>query len=150
IAGFDADCTRTAHLQRLHRFRSSTAARGHTLVPMRSPTFLALALLLPAGGCSEESLVNQDMPDLAVPSAPPDLSPSGPGSKPLGGSVTVSGGTVDRLFFGFTGDTRPSNMDDTAHYPTSTITQIFSRMVQADVQFALDLGDHMYIVAKAG
>jgi hypothetical protein len=48
------------------------------------------------------------------------------------------------LFFGITGDTRP--MQNGAHYPSSlqtVIDNIFLKMGQAGVQFAVDQGDHM-------
>src|SRR5579871_2059760 len=61
------------------------------------------------------------------------------------GTVGPTGGTVSRLFFGVTGDTRPANCDDVANYPTQTITQIFSDMNTAGVQFALATGDHQYV-----
>ena len=100
--------------------------------------------------CRDGSVI----PDGLVPddlSVPQDLvvgrdMAQNPGPKPLGGHVTTAGGSVDRLFFGFTGDTRPSEMDDTPGYPTSTITNIFTRLASADVQFTVDLGDHMYVV----
>ena len=122
--------------------------------------------LLGAAGCREfdpgpgplgDAAIRVDAghADAAIPSLPPpDLGPPpNPGPKPLGGAISGStadggalGGQVDRLFFGFTGDTRPSNADDTAHYPIATINNIFGRIADADVQFSVDLGDHMYIV----
>jgi hypothetical protein len=63
---------------------------------------------------------------------------------PTGGSVTASGGTVDRLYFGITGDTRP--MSNSTHYPSSlqmVINNIFDQMGQKGVQFAVDQGDHL-------
>jgi hypothetical protein len=63
---------------------------------------------------------------------------------PAGGTVALSGGTVDRLYFGYTGDTRP--MASTSSYPSSlqmVINNIFTQMGQKGVSFALDGGDHM-------
>jgi hypothetical protein len=63
---------------------------------------------------------------------------------PASGGVTTSGGTVDRLFFGYTGDTRPSS--NSSSYPAglqTTIDTIYTQMGAKGVQFALDGGDHM-------
>jgi hypothetical protein len=82
--------------------------------------------------------------DMGVNTAPADLAgvPNPVGGIPVGGPVGPTGGTVDRLFFGFTGDTRPS--DCGGAYPTQIITNIFSQLKTAGVQFALDQGDHMF------
>jgi hypothetical protein len=67
-----------------------------------------------------------------------------PCTPPAGGTITGTGGTVDRLYFGYTGDTRP--MSSTSSYPTqlqTVINNIFSQMKQQGVEFALDGGDHM-------
>ena len=120
---------------------------------MQTRRFLVAAITFLSAGC-RESLVDDTAPgDMAEPdlASPLDLGPDlaqNPGPKPLGGAVDTKGGTVDRLFFGFTGDTRPSNADDTANYPVATINGIFQRLADADVQFGVDLGDHMYVVAK--
>jgi hypothetical protein len=112
---------------------------------------LAPVLLLLIGGCGAGAAAGGDPSgggeaDLG---APPDdllvLDTDGPPS----GSVGVTGGTVSRLFFGFTGDTRPASCDATGGYPTAIINSIYQRMAAANVQFALDLGDHMY-VCKGG
>jgi hypothetical protein len=76
--------------------------------------------------------------DLAgQPPPPPDMAYVAPPS----GNVTTSGGTVNRLLFGFTGDTRPASSGGS--YP-SVIGQIFAAMAAKNVEFAADLGDHMY------
>ncbi|HWE24680.1 MAG TPA: metallophosphoesterase [Myxococcales bacterium] len=67
-----------------------------------------------------------------------------PGIVP-GGTVGFDGGTVERLWFATTGDTRPGFCDRTSEYPTTTITQIARAMRGMKVQFAVDLGDHMYV-----
>lgn len=67
------------------------------------------------------------------------------GGIPVGGQVGPTGGTVDRLFFGFTGDTRPADCNfPQTPYPQSVINNIFMQMHQMGVQFALDQGDHMF------
>jgi hypothetical protein len=64
------------------------------------------------------------------------------GGIPVGGAIGPTGGTVDRLFFGFTGDTRPDQCGGT--YPQTIINSIFSGMKSKGVEFALDQGDHMF------
>jgi Calcineurin-like phosphoesterase len=61
---------------------------------------------------------------------------------PVGGPVGPTGGTVDRLFFGFTGDTRPTDCD--GPYPQAVANGIFAGLKSQNVQFAVDQGDHMY------
>jgi hypothetical protein len=65
------------------------------------------------------------------------------------GTVGFDGGTVDRLWFATTGDTRPGFCDRTADYPTATITQIARSMRALRVHLALDLGDHMYVCSQS-
>jgi calcineurin-like phosphoesterase family protein len=86
-----------------------------------------------------------DSADMAVdPGPPPDFAGSANpvGGIPVGGPVGPTGGTVDRLFFGFTGDTRPDNCGTA--YPTMVINDIFTKMKANDVQFAVDQGDHIF------
>jgi hypothetical protein len=64
---------------------------------------------------------------------------------PPAGTVGPRGGTVSRLLFGVTGDTRPMNCDDVNGYPTQVISSIFGGMQAAGVQFALATGDHQYV-----
>jgi hypothetical protein len=59
--------------------------------------------------------------------------------------VGPTGGTVSLLHFGVTGDTRPPACEDTANYPTSVINSIADAFKTRQAQFALDLGDHMYV-----
>ena len=83
--------------------------------------------------------------DLGASSGPPpDFAgvPNPVGGIPVGGPVGPTGGTVDRLFFGFTGDTRPDQCGGA--YPTAIIDNIFTLMKNAGVQFAVDQGDHMF------
>jgi hypothetical protein len=61
------------------------------------------------------------------------------------GDVQADGGTVDRLWFATTGDTRPSQCDQTDKYPKAAIAQIATAMKALRVQFTVDLGDHMYV-----
>jgi hypothetical protein len=63
---------------------------------------------------------------------------SGSGVGPQGGSVTL-------LHFGVSGDTRPPSCEDTAGYPTSVINGIADAERAAGAQFAVDMGDHMYV-----
>ncbi len=73
---------------------------------------------------------------------PIDLAGTTPPPLPIGGPVGPTGGTVDRLYFGFTGDTRPTDCD--LSYPQALINNIFTEMKAQGVQFALDQGDHMF------
>ena len=52
---------------------------------------------------------------------------------------------MSRLYFGFTGDTRPSTCDAVLNYPTAIINSIYQKMGKLGVSFAVDLGDHMFI-----
>ena len=61
------------------------------------------------------------------------------------GGVGPGGGSVDLLHFAVTGDTRPPSCGDTAHYPTPIIDAIADAAKARQAQFALDLGDHMYV-----
>jgi hypothetical protein len=72
-----------------------------------------------------------------------------PGQVPAG-TVTGNGGTVDRLWFATTGDTRPSSCNATSQYPRAAIAQIAQAMKALRVQFTLDLGDHMYVCSDTG
>jgi hypothetical protein len=60
-------------------------------------------------------------------------------------SVGPAGGKVTLLHFGLTGDTRGSGCEDTAGYPTDIITAVAKQFEQLGLDFALDLGDHMYV-----
>jgi hypothetical protein len=84
-------------------------------------------------------------PDAGLAAAPgtPD-----PGEVPAG-VVGFDGGSVDRLWFATTGDTRPGNCDETDQYPRAAIAQIASSMKALRVQFAVDLGDHMYVCNRS-
>jgi hypothetical protein len=64
------------------------------------------------------------------------------GGIPVGGAIGPSGGSVDRLFFGFTGDVRPAQCGGA--YPQQIVNNIYTLMKQQDVQFAVDQGDHMF------
>ncbi len=63
------------------------------------------------------------------------------------GPIGPGGGTVDLLNFFFTGDTRPTSCDATSGYPGAAFQNILSTMSgpQFSPQFALDLGDHMFV-----
>jgi hypothetical protein len=61
------------------------------------------------------------------------------------GPVGPMGGTVNLLHFGIAGDTRPPSCEDTAGYPKTIIDNIATEFKTMSAQFALDLGDHMYV-----
>ncbi len=52
---------------------------------------------------------------------------------------------VDHLFFAMTGDTRPHDCDQTQLYPKDQIAQVAAGMAKVGAQFAVDLGDHMFV-----
>ncbi|MBS2033062.1 MAG: metallophosphoesterase [Deltaproteobacteria bacterium] len=62
-----------------------------------------------------------------------------------GTGVGPHGGSVSLLHFAISGDTRPPSCEDTAGYPTAIINSIGDAEKAAGAQFALDLGDHMYV-----
>ena len=72
-----------------------------------------------------------------------------PGPVPVG-SVGANGGSVERLWFATTGDTRPAKCNQTGAYPRAAIAQVASAMKALRVQFAVDLGDHMYVCSDQG
>jgi hypothetical protein len=99
--------------------------------------FFLLALAVAAGGCAGSGLDDGAGADAGTTPAP-DLAPTVTGVGPTGGAV-------DRLFFAIHGDTRPPDCDQTTLYPTAIIQNIFQRERALGVQFAVDLGDHMYV-----
>ncbi len=79
--------------------------------------------------------------DLAVPPPGTDMATQpvpNTGVGPHGGSVTL-------LHFGVSGDTRPPSCEDTQGYPTMVINGIANQFKTRNAQFAIDLGDHMYV-----
>jgi len=68
---------------------------------------------------------------------------SGGGS---GGGVTITGGSVDHLYFAVVGDSRPANIDDTANYPSAIISKIYEEInsLNPRPQFVVGTGDYMY------
>src|SRR5690242_4047695 len=72
-----------------------------------------------------------------------------PGPVPVG-TVGPNGGSVDRLWFATTGDTRPAKCNQTEAYPRAAIAQVASAMKALEVQFAVDLGDHMFVCSDQG
>ena len=62
-----------------------------------------------------------------------------------GGPIGPTGGAVDLLDFVLTGDTRPPSCSPSEVYPTAVHAQVIAAMKAAHPQFALDLGDHMYV-----
>jgi len=94
--------------------------------------------------------VCESRPDVVDPCGAPDagLGPitgtPDPGAVPAG-RVDANGGTVERLWFATTGDTRPPECDQTNQYPRQAIAGIAAAMKALRVQFTIDLGDHMYV-----
>ncbi len=62
------------------------------------------------------------------------------------GTVTASGGNVNRLFFSVVGDTRPAVPDDTAGYPTAIIKGIYQHIqsLAPPPSFVVSTGDYQF------
>ena len=54
------------------------------------------------------------------------------------------GGHLAELRFAVVGDSRPANLDDTAHYPADVVHQIFNDVEGEAVPFAVTTGDYMF------
>src|SRR5258708_25531128 len=119
------------------------------MIPVQRPLLAAALLcacapaatrtrLRPAGGVADPCGESSGGGTGAQPGTPDA------GAVPTG-SVGKGGGTVDRLWFATTGDTRPSSCNDTAGYPKAAIAQIAAAMKALRVQFTVDLGDHMFV-----
>jgi hypothetical protein len=80
-------------------------------------------------------------PDGGTSTLPPPPDGGAPGIV-VGGPVGPTGGTVDRLLFGMTGDTRPT--DCGSAYPTGIIDNIFTELKGQGAQFVVDQGDHLF------
>jgi hypothetical protein len=65
---------------------------------------------------------------------------------PLTGTVGATGGSVSRLVFAVTGDTRPPTQDDTGGYPTNVIQPIFDDIEALNPQpsFVIGTGDYQF------
>ena len=101
-----------------------------------------------AGGCGPEATCDV-MSGHCTPIDAGLMSDAGVPASDAGaprGTVGINGGSVDRLFFAVLGDTRPSLPNDTAHYPTATITGIFQAMqaMNPRPQFAVGTGDYQF------
>ncbi len=81
--------------------------------------------------------------DGGTPPPPPD---AGTPLPPISGSVGASGGSVSRLFFALTGDTRPDTINDVANYPTPLVQSIYSdiQAMSPRPQFVVATGDFMF------
>jgi len=98
---------------------------------------LALAAVVAIAGCrASSSSGNAGNPaDAWVPLDAPATLGAGNG-----------GGLLDELRFAVVGDTRPANLDDTAHYPTDIVGKIFTA-VEAErphPAFVVTTGDYMF------
>ena len=128
----------------------------------RSAGQLLLVTLLPLtvalGGCGQGELADDGPLDLqaddlrkkkadagtAAADAGHHAADAGGGSHGKPG-IGPSGGAVSLLHFAVTGDTRPKACEDVAGYPTAVITSIAAAFETEGAQFAVDLGDHMYV-----
>ena len=84
-----------------------------------------------------------------------DAGPPSPDSAlpPVTGTVGITGGSVSRLYFASTGDTRPSlptlSIDTTTGYPTSIIDTIFSDIaaLSPPPSFVVTTGDYQFALS---
>jgi predicted phosphodiesterase len=127
-------------------------------------------LLLACAGCQGEIDTSSGDPVVEATPAPDDCStctdPDSPVCAVCIGSSSSSTGTsspfqdatvVDTislteptLEFAVVGDTRPSILDDTAHYPTAIITKIWQDVEAAAPPFAVSTGDYQFSRASGG
>jgi hypothetical protein len=120
---------------------------GYSCLPLEGTGGQVVKTCFPSGQSCATAPPPGNGGDMALP-------PTGPGNggdmafspctPPTGGTVSINGGTVDRFYFGYTGDTRPSVTSSS--YPQSvqdTINRIFMRMAANGVEFMMDGGDHM-------
>ena len=104
----------------------------HSLRALCPVALLLAGCLTNSGGVPD---TRPELPDGGTPDA---------GTVPTG-LVGPDGGTVERLWFATTGDTRPGTCDATDQYPRETVKRIAQSMKALNVQFAVDLGDHMFV-----
>ena len=118
---------------------------GYSCQPLAGTNGVVVKTCFPDNeACLSSPGPNQGGGDMASGGGGNDLAgqPNPVGGIPVGGPVGPTGGTVDRLFFGFTGDTRPAQCGSA--YPTQIINNIFTQLKSQGVQFAVDQGDHMF------
>src|SRR4051794_13138374 len=137
----------------VRRARDGDPPRAGVGVRRKPMNRFCLVLLL-AAACSPSipsTCATSDNPDVVDACGPVFDGSTGakPGTPDAGdvpvGLVESDGGTVDRLWFATTGDTRPGDCDQTNDYPKAAIAQIAAAMKALKVQFTVDLGDHMYV-----
>ena len=112
--------------------------------PCPCPTGYSCVTVMGTSGLAKSCFPDSEacMPGMAPGGTDDAGVPNIDGSIVVSGPVGPSGGTVQRLLFGVTGDTRPATCGGS--YPSSIIASIFDGMRKQNVQFALDQGDHMF------
>ena len=139
-----APCFQDVSGQRFCGGSCASCPSGYSCQPVASTSGDVIETCFPdSESCADSVQPGGDLgggapPDGPIPPAPGDLG----GGIPVGGAIGPTGGTVDRIFFGFTGDTRPAQCGGA--YPQATINSIYTQMKTRGVQFALDQGDHMF------
>lgn len=75
----------------------------------------------------------------------PDAGPLDAGG-PVTGTIGNNGGTESKLYFAIVGDTRPAVIDDTAGYPSTTISKIYSDInaMSPKPPFVVTTGDYQF------
>ena len=111
---------------------------GDDAAPIDDTPDMAVAPL--PDGATPRDMAGAKPVDMAMTTGPADMAPT-----PITGSVGPKGGTVSRLYFGFSGDARPSQCNETFDYPTTILNSIYTRMNGLGLQFSVDLGDHMFV-----
>ena len=101
----------------------------------------ALALALAATGCRRSRSSASPPADAYVVLDAPERPGAGPG-----------GGLLGDLRFAVVGDSRPANIDDTAHYPSGIVRQVFAAVEaeQPYPAFVVTTGDYMFASAGGG
>jgi hypothetical protein len=124
-------------------FAQATIIGGQSVVlTLRTSAAASGSAAASIHGTTAKGTVKSAALTVAVAPAGPTGQGGGNGNR---GSIGPSGGSVDLLHFATTGDTRPPNCEDSAHYPTPIINAIVDAAQAKQAQFGLDLGDHMYV-----
>ncbi|HEY4220363.1 MAG TPA: metallophosphoesterase [Myxococcota bacterium] len=126
---------------------------------LRAAGFVVVVAALGAGlgACSAGRAPTPQLHENGVrgPSDDDDVPGAAGHPGPLGdvaGSADENGGTFSALYFAVVGDTRPPGFDDTAHYPTAAIEQIYQEIaaLKPAPQFVVSTGDFMFASNGSG
>lgn len=133
--------------------QASDCAAGETCFATSSLDGTSYTVCMPASGsCSGKGCskcgagLSCDLIAGACVSEPDDAGTDAGAMPGYDGGVGADGGTVSRLYFAVVGDTRPDMEDDTAHYPTAVINQIYKDLaaLSPQPQFVITTGDYQF------